>query len=125
MVAYPRTHEQDPGLTSEAALVLTALLGGLAQRQTATASALAVVVTAMLAARGRLHHFVKMVMSEEELIDALIFAAATLVILPLMPDRILGRSAPSILADHLEDRGTDDVHQRRWLHCGAPAGPAF
>ncbi len=45
-VAYVRTHEQDPGLTSEAALVLTVLLGGLAQTQTATA------------ARVRLHHFV-------------------------------------------------------------------
>ena len=43
-MAYLRTREQDPGLTSEAALVLTALLGGLAQTQTATASALAVVV---------------------------------------------------------------------------------
>src|ERR1039457_6953128 len=65
-VAYLRTHEQDPGLTSEAALVLTVLLGGLAQRETATASALAVVVTVVLAARSRLHHFVSRVMSEEE-----------------------------------------------------------
>ena len=90
VVAYLRTHEQDPGLTSEAALVLTALLGGLAQRETATASALAVIVTVLLAARSRLHSFVKMVMSEQELTDALIFAAATLVVLPLMPDRYVG-----------------------------------
>lgn len=90
IVAYLRTHEQDPGLTSEAALVLTALLGGLAQRQTATASALAVVVTVVLAARSRLHHFVSRVMSEEELTDALIFAAVILVVLPLMPNRYLG-----------------------------------
>ena len=90
IVAYLRTHEQDPGLTSEAALVLTALLGGLAQRQTTTASALAVVVTVVLAARSRLHHFVSRVMSEEELTDALIFAAVILVVLPLMPNRYLG-----------------------------------
>ena len=89
-VAYLRTHEQDPGLTSETALVLTVLLGGLAQTQTATASALAVVVTVLLAARLRLHHFVSNVISEAELTDALIFAAATLVVLPLMPDRYLG-----------------------------------
>ena len=89
-VAYLRTHEQDPGLTSEAALVLTVLLGGLAQSETATASALAVIVTVLLAARGRLHHFVSTVISEEELTDALIFAAATLVVLPLMPNRYLG-----------------------------------
>ena len=89
-VAYLRTNVQDPGLTSEAALVLAVLLGGLAQRETATASALAVVVTVLLAARSRLHHFVSDVISEEELTDALIFAAATLVVLPLMPDRYLG-----------------------------------
>ena len=88
-VAYVRTHEQDPGLTSEAALVLTVLLGGLAQTQTATASAIAVVVTIVLAALVRLHHFVADVISESELTDALIFAAATLVVLPLMPDRYM------------------------------------
>jgi uncharacterized membrane protein (DUF4010 family) len=89
-VAYLRTHEQDPGLTSEAALVLAVLLGGLAQSNTATASAIAVIVTVLLAARVRLHHFVSDVISESELTDALIFAALTLVVLPLMPDRYLG-----------------------------------
>ena len=89
-VAYWRTHDQDPGLTSEAALVLTVLLGGLAQTQTAIACAIAVVVTIVLAARVRLHYFVAHVVSESELKDALIFAAATLVVLPLMPDRYIG-----------------------------------
>ena len=89
-VAYVRTHEQDPGLTSEAALVLTVLLGGLAQSQTATASGIAVIVTVLLAARVPLHRFVSHVISESELTDALIFAAATLVVLPLMPNRYLG-----------------------------------
>ena len=88
--AYLRARDQDPGLTSEAALVLAVLLGGLAQTQTATASALAVIVTVLLAARLPLHHFVSDVISEAELTDGLIFAAATLVVLPLMPDRYLG-----------------------------------
>ena len=64
-VAYLRTSELDPGMTSEAALVLAVLLGGLAQRDPGTASALAVVVTVLLAARSRLHHFVSDVISEE------------------------------------------------------------
>lgn len=89
-IGYLRTHDEDPGLTSEAALVVTVLLGGLAQTQTAIASAIAVVVTIILAVRVRLHHFVAEVVSESELQDALIFAAATLVVLPLMPDRYLG-----------------------------------
>jgi len=90
VTAYQRTHEEDPGLTSEAALVLAVLLGGLAQTATATASALAVTVTVLLAARAPLHRFVADVISDDELNDALIFAAATLVVLPLMPDRYLG-----------------------------------
>jgi len=90
VAAYLKTHEKDPGLTSEAALVLAVLLGGLAQTETAVASALAVVVTVLLAMRAPLHRFVADVVTERELTDALIFAAATLVVLPLMPDRFLG-----------------------------------
>ena len=89
-VAYLRNEQKDPGLTSETALLLTVLLGGLAQRETAMASGVAVVVTILLAVRTRLHHFVRTALSEEEVTDALIFAAAVLVVLPLTPDRYLG-----------------------------------
>ena len=50
-VAYWRGHDKDPGLTSETALLLAALLGGLAQVEIAIASGIAVVVTILLAAR--------------------------------------------------------------------------
>lgn len=89
-IGYHRTHEQDPGLTSEAGLVLTVLLGALSWREPAIASGLAVAVAIVLAAREPIHHFVRAVLTEEELQDALIFAAATLVILPLVPDRYIG-----------------------------------
>ncbi len=90
VAAYLRSHDEDPGITSETALVLTVLLGGLAQREVAIASGVAVVVTILLAARTRLHHFVRHVLSEQELTDALIFAAAVLVVLPLTPNQYLG-----------------------------------
>ena len=89
-VAYLQTYQEDPGLTSETALVLAVLLGGLAQTEITTASALAVIVTVLLAVRAPLHRFVAEVLSETELSDALIFAAATLVVLPLMPNRYMG-----------------------------------
>ena len=89
-IGYMRTREQDPGLTTESALLLTVLLGGLALRDPVTASALAVTVAVVLMARTRIHHFVREVLSEEELIDALAFAAAALVVLPLVPDRYVG-----------------------------------
>jgi len=89
-VAYWRSDLQDPGLTSEIALVLTVLLGGLALRDPRFAAGLAVAVAVLLAARERIHHFVRGVLSREELDDALIFAAVVFVILPLVPDRYLG-----------------------------------
>jgi len=89
-VAYLETYKEDPGLTSETALVLAVLLGGLAQTETATASALAVIVIVLLAVRVPLHRCLANVPSETELNDALIFAAATLVVLPLMPNRYMG-----------------------------------
>jgi uncharacterized membrane protein (DUF4010 family) len=90
VLAYLRTRDKDPGVTTESALLLTVLLGGLAVREPALASAVAVVVAILLAARVRLHRFVRSVMSEQELHDALIFAAAVIVVLPLMPNRYLG-----------------------------------
>jgi uncharacterized membrane protein (DUF4010 family) len=89
-VAYFRSRGDDPGLTTEIALILTALLGGLSIQQPALAAGLAVVLAALLAARTPLHHFVGSVLTEDEVRDALIFAGATLVVLPLLPDQALG-----------------------------------
>lgn len=88
--AYWRGHDGDPGLTTEVSLIVTALLGGLSMRQPLLAAGLGVVVAVILAARTRLHHFVRSVLTEDELNDALLFAGATLVILPLVPDRTMG-----------------------------------
>jgi uncharacterized membrane protein (DUF4010 family) len=89
-IGYARTGEQDPGLTTETALLLTVLLGGFAVKEPVTASALAVMTAIALMARTRLHHFIRDVLSEEELTDAFIFAAAALVVPPLVPDRYVG-----------------------------------
>jgi uncharacterized membrane protein (DUF4010 family) len=88
--AYVRTSAKDPGLTTETALLLTLLLGGLAMRQPALASGLAVTLATLLASRARMHRFVRSVLTEAELTDALILAAAVLVVLPLIPDRYVG-----------------------------------
>ena len=90
VVSYQRTREQDPGMTTEIALLLTCLLGGLAMRDAALAAGVGAALTALLAARNRLHHFVRGVLTERELHDALLFSAAALIALPLAPDRFLG-----------------------------------
>jgi uncharacterized membrane protein (DUF4010 family) len=89
-LSYWRAGDGDPGLTSETALVLTTLLGGLAIREPAFAAGLGVVVAVLLAARSALHRFVRSVLTDDELRDLLIFAGATLVVLPLLPDHPIG-----------------------------------
>ena len=90
VIAYWRGHGDDPGLTTEIALILTVLLGALSMQQPALAGGLAVVVAVLLASRTRLHRFIRSVLTENELNDILIFAGATFVVLPLIPDRSMG-----------------------------------
>ncbi len=89
-LSYAHGRVEDPGLTTEVALVATYLLGALALRQPALAAALAVVVAVLLASRTLLHRFVQSVLTEEELRDALLLLAAALVVLPLAPNRPVG-----------------------------------
>src|SRR5512145_356261 len=51
-VAYWRGSEDDPGLTTEIALVLTCLLGGIAQLRPVLAAALGTLVALLLASRS-------------------------------------------------------------------------
>ncbi|WP_129781021.1 MgtC/SapB family protein [Peristeroidobacter soli] len=82
-VGYLRTRDTDPGLTTEIAMVVTFLLGGMAIREPRLAAALAVVVAILLAFRKYAHNWVKNVLTDEEVRDGLLLAAAALVILPL------------------------------------------
>ncbi len=89
-IAYARDTDPDRGLTTEVSLLLCLVLGALATRQPPLAAALAVAVTILLAAREPMHHFVRGVLTADELNNLLVLAAATLLILPLLPDRQLG-----------------------------------
>src|SRR5580704_6933503 len=89
-LSYWHARDSDPGLTTETALVLVTLLGGLAVREPAFAAGLGVVTAVLLAARSALHRFVLAVLTDQEIRSLLIFAAATLVVLPLLPDHAIG-----------------------------------
>jgi uncharacterized membrane protein (DUF4010 family) len=89
-VAYRKITAQDPGLTGEIALLLTALLGGVALKQPALAAGVAVVVAALLFAKGALHRLSRELLSEHEVQDGLALLAAILIVLPLLPDRGIG-----------------------------------
>ncbi|MEZ4279658.1 MAG: DUF4010 domain-containing protein [Myxococcota bacterium] len=89
-LSYARTRETDPGLTTEIGLSLVPLLGALAMSEPGLAAGLAVVVAVVFAAKVPLHGLVKRTLSDAEVRDGLVFAIATLVIWPLLPDRPLG-----------------------------------
>ncbi len=89
-LAYWRAEGSDPGLTTEIALVSAVLLGGLAISRPELAAAIAVLVASLLSAKTALHRFVRNVLSEAEIRDGLVFAAATLIVLPLLPNEQYG-----------------------------------
>ncbi|GAB2499534.1 MgtC/SapB family protein [Arenimonas alkanexedens] len=89
-MSYRASQAHDPGLTSEVALVLTTLLGGLAVPVPALAGALGVVVAVLLYAKAPLHRLTRDLLSEREMQDGLVLLASALVILPLVPNRTLG-----------------------------------
>lgn len=88
-LAYWRSAHHDPGLTTEIALLLCCLIGALAVSHPALAAGVGVVVAMMLAAKSRLHRLSRELISDVELRDGLLLAAAALVVLPLLPDRTL------------------------------------
>ena len=85
VVAYLRDHSQDPGATTEVALLLTYLLGVLAVAYPALAAAGGVMVAGLLASREPLQRFTTVTLSEQEYRDALLLSGSALIVLPLAP----------------------------------------
>ncbi len=89
-LSYLRSHDTDHGLTTEIGLLIAPLLGALAMAEPLLAAGLAAAVAVVFAAKAPLHGFVKGALTDAEVKDGLVFAIATLVIWPLLPDRQLG-----------------------------------
>ncbi len=89
VVSHARDRSKDPGITTEIALFLTYLIGVLSVWTLPLAAAMAVTLTALLAARERLHHFASRWLQPGEVRDGIILGALVLIALPLMPDQPL------------------------------------
>ncbi|WP_449440710.1 MgtC/SapB family protein [Pseudomonas migulae] len=89
-VAYWRSLSDDPGVTSEVALLTVLVLGALCSTRLELAIAIAVVVTGLLTYRQKLHHFARSQLTDVEMRDGLVLLTAALVVLPLVPDRFIG-----------------------------------
>ena len=89
LASYRHSRSEDPGLTTEVAMLVTFLLGVLAMTALPVAAGLGVVVAMVLASKSRLHNFTRKTLTEQELHDALLLAAAAVVVLPLLPDHAI------------------------------------
>ncbi len=87
-IAYYRSTaiESHLGFTTETALLLTFLLGGLAFFEQAASIILAIVVTVLLAFKEPLHEFTYKI-PKEEFYDSLKFALIAIVVLPVLYDQ--------------------------------------
>ena len=84
--AFWRSAPEDPGITTEVAMLVTWLLGVLAGSEPALAAGLGVAVAVILAGKGGMHAFAQRTLSKQELHDLLLLAACALIVLPLLPD---------------------------------------
>ena len=89
-IAYVVRVDKHPGLTTEVTLVFTVILGGLAMNAPSLAASLAVTAAILLSAKEPIHGFVRGAVTKAELNDFLILAAATLIVLPLVPNEYIG-----------------------------------
>lgn len=89
-ISHVRERAGDPGLTTEIALMLAPLLGGIAMSDLRLAAGIGVTVAVLLAMKAAIHGFVKTVLTDREVNDGLAFAIATLVVWPQLPDRHMG-----------------------------------
>jgi uncharacterized membrane protein (DUF4010 family) len=89
-IAYFNRKDEDPGLTTEITLVFTVILGGLAMSAASLAAGLAVAAAILLEAKEPIHGFVRAAITKDEMVDFLILAAATLIVLPIVPDAFIG-----------------------------------
>lgn len=85
LLSYVRSSSDDPGLTTEIALLLTYLLGVLALSEPALAAALGVGVAILLAGKSNLHRFAQQQLTPQEIHDGLLLLASALIVLPLLP----------------------------------------
>jgi uncharacterized membrane protein (DUF4010 family) len=89
-VGYARSAAEDMGATTEVALVLTVVLGGLAAAYPALAAGAGVATAVVLVSKHRMHRFVRESITDVEVADALKFFVVAFIVLPLVPHARLG-----------------------------------
>ncbi len=84
------SRNDNPSLTTSVSLIFTVILGALAMSEVGLAASLAVAVAILLAAKEPIHWFVRGAITKDEMNDFFILAAATLIVLPIVPNAHIG-----------------------------------
>jgi len=84
---YQISAKSDPGQTGEIALLLTLMLAALAHQNPALSAGLGVLSALLLYGKAASQHISRVLITEQELQDALILAAAALIVMPLLSDQ--------------------------------------
>ncbi len=88
--SYRRTADEDPGSSTELALVAVVALGALSWSSPSLAVGATVAIALLLWAKGPIHRFARELVSDADVRDALTFFVAAFVVLPLLPDSDVG-----------------------------------
>jgi len=99
IVAYyvTATEREEIGLTSEVAALITILIGAVCYiHSIELAAAMGVVTTVLLAVKGELRQFVR-VITREDVFATLQFAVITAIVLPILPNRTFGPAPFNVL----------------------------
>ena len=83
---YQATARSDPGQTGEVALLVTLMLAALTHQNPMLAAGLGVLAAVLLHAKQASQQFSRVLLTEQELHDALMLAAAALVVMPVLSD---------------------------------------
>ncbi len=84
------SRNDNPSLTTGVSLIFTVILGALAMSEVGLAASLAVAVAILLAAKEPIHWFIRGAVTKDEMNDFFILAAATLIVLPIVPNAQIG-----------------------------------
>ena len=89
VASYWKRRGTQKGFATEIALVIAVVLGVMAQSRPAETIAASVVVAMVISSRIPLHHFVREWLTEQDVRDVLVLSVASLVVLPVLPDRAI------------------------------------
>jgi uncharacterized membrane protein (DUF4010 family) len=111
---YQATARSEPGQTGEIALLVTLMLSAMAHQNPAQAAGLGVLVAVLLYAKQASQRISRVLITEQGLQDALMLAAAALVVMPVLTDAPVDVHAAAVSVAQLTQTGGMSANLSHW-----------